>query len=68
MRFIVDECTGPNVAKWLLEQQHDVYSVYDNEPGISDVAIIEKAFLDNRIIITNDKDFGEKNISGTLSS
>lgn len=29
MRFLVDECTGPVVARWLLEQKHEVFSVYD---------------------------------------
>jgi len=59
MRFIVDECTGPKVAKWLLNLNHHVFSVYDENPGISDKKILQKATLDNYIIITNDKDFGE---------
>jgi predicted nuclease of predicted toxin-antitoxin system len=29
MRFLVDECTGPQVARWLREQGHDVFSVYE---------------------------------------
>jgi len=29
MRFLVDECTGPTVAAWLREQNHDVFSVVD---------------------------------------
>ncbi len=44
MRFIVDECTGPNVARWLEVQQHDVFSVYDEARGMLDEAIIQKAF------------------------
>ena len=57
MQFLVDECTGP---KWLREQGHDVVSVYDESPGLDDNHIIQKASTDNRILITNDKDFGEK--------
>ena len=60
MRFIVDECTGQKVAKWLEEEGHDVYSVYDQSRGVSDEMIIELANANNRILITNDKDFGEK--------
>jgi predicted nuclease of predicted toxin-antitoxin system len=60
MRFLVDECTGPGVARWLQNQGHDVLSIYNYSPGLSDEKIIEKAWLDDRIIITNDKDFGEK--------
>ena len=58
-RFIVDECTGPAVAKWLTEQGHDVVSVFDECSGISDMAILERAYIENRIIITNDKDFSD---------
>ena len=29
MRFLVDECTGPAVARWLQRLHHDVFSVYD---------------------------------------
>lgn len=29
MRFLVDECTGPAVARWLRNQQHEVFSVYE---------------------------------------
>jgi predicted nuclease of predicted toxin-antitoxin system len=60
MRFTVDECTGPAVARWLRTQHHDVFSVYDEARGISDDAVMEKAFAEDRIVITNDKDFGEK--------
>jgi|SRR5918912_1326083 predicted nuclease of predicted toxin-antitoxin system len=60
MRFLVDECTGPNVARWLREQGHEIFSVYDEERGIEDELIIQKALAENWILITNDKDFGEK--------
>jgi predicted nuclease of predicted toxin-antitoxin system len=60
MRFLVDECTGPAVAEWLREQKHEVFSVYDEARGLDDEAIIQKAFTENWILITNDKDFGEK--------
>lgn len=60
MRFLVDECTGPSVAKWLCEQGHDVFSVYDEARGIDDDQIIRTALEEKRILITNDKDFGEK--------
>ena len=60
MRFLVDECTGPAVARWLREQQHEVFSVYEQARGMDDDDIIQKAFDENWILITNDKDFGEK--------
>jgi predicted nuclease of predicted toxin-antitoxin system len=59
MRFLVDECTGPAVAAWLLQQGHEVYSVYDQSPGATDDDLLSLAFRDNWILITNDRDFGE---------
>jgi predicted nuclease of predicted toxin-antitoxin system len=60
MRLLVDECTGPAVARWLREQGHDVFSVYGQSRGMDDEAVIRQAYAENRILITNDKDFGEK--------
>ena len=60
MRLLVDEYTGPKVVNWLREQGHEVFSVYHDARGLSDEKIIEKAFLENWILVTNDKDFGEK--------
>ena len=60
IRFLIDECTGVRVAHWLREQGYEVFSVYEEARGISDNVIIKKAFDENWILITNDKDFGEK--------
>jgi len=60
MRFLVDECTGPSVAKWLRNQKHEVFSVFEEARGMDDDDIILKALEENWILITNDKDFGEK--------
>ena len=48
------------MAEWLREQGHEVFSVYDEARGMSDDDIIQKAFDAAWILITNDKDFGEK--------
>ena len=60
MRFLVDECTGPAVASWLRDHNHEVFSVFDEARGVDDDTIIKKAHEENWILITNDKDFGEK--------
>lgn len=60
MRFLVDACTGSLTARWLQEQRHEVFSIYDHAPGMDDAAIIQKAVTEQWILVTNDKDFGEK--------
>jgi predicted nuclease of predicted toxin-antitoxin system len=60
MRFLVDECTGPFAAQWLREQGYEVFSVYDQARSMKDGAILAKAFAEEWIIITNEKDFGER--------
>jgi len=60
MRFLVDECTGPAVARWLRAQKHEVFSVYEEARGMGDDEVIGKALAEDWILITNDKDFGEK--------
>lgn len=59
MRFIVDECTGRKVCDWLKDSGYDVLSIYNSCRGIKDLDILEIANRENRIIITDDKDFGD---------
>ncbi len=60
MRFLVDENTGPAVAQWLKGQGYEVFSVFNEARGMDDDDIIQKASAENWIIVTSDKDFGEK--------
>jgi predicted nuclease of predicted toxin-antitoxin system len=60
MRFLVDECTGATVAAWLRAQGHDVFSVADEAAGLEDDAILAQAVAEDRILITNDGDFGDR--------
>jgi len=59
VRFLVDESTGPDVARWLRTLGHDVLSVYDESPGLPDDDVLRWAEREKRVLITNDKDFGE---------
>jgi len=59
MRFLVDECTGPRVAEWLREQGHEVVSVFDDKRGLDDDRVLKTSLAEDRILVTNDKDFGE---------
>jgi predicted nuclease of predicted toxin-antitoxin system len=60
MRFLVDESTGPRVADWLTAEGHEVVSIYHSARGADDETIVQMAYAEDRILITNDKDFGEK--------
>ncbi len=60
MRFLVDENAGVVVSRWLRSLGYDVFSVYEEARGIDDDTILQKAFDENWILITSDKDFGEK--------
>lgn len=60
MRFLVDECTGPAVARWLRAQDHEVFSVFEQARGMADDEIVDKAFAEDWVLVTNDKHFGEK--------
>lgn len=40
-------------------ENHEVFSVFDEARGMTDDEVLTKAFVENRILITNDKDFGE---------
>jgi predicted nuclease of predicted toxin-antitoxin system len=59
LRFLVDESTGHLVARYLLEAGHDAIAVATVLPQASDKAILAYAVQEDRIVITNDKDFGD---------
>ena len=60
MRFLVDESTGPWVAQWLRERGDEVFSVFEQARGMDDDDILQKAFTEKWVLITNDKEFGDK--------
>ena len=58
MRFLVDRCAGSRLAKWLLQQGHDVVEVRHLGPDPGDQRLLELAFDDRRALVTLDTDFG----------
>jgi len=58
LKFLVDESTGIEVSKKLKQMGFDSISVIEIMKGAEDTAIINRAIQENRIILTNDKDFG----------
>lgn len=59
MKFVVDESTGEAVVAELRRLGHDVISIHEYSPGIDDPPILDLAVNEGRIVVTNDKDFGE---------
>jgi predicted nuclease of predicted toxin-antitoxin system len=60
LRFLIDECTGTALAAWLAERGHEVFSVFESARGATDDWILQKARDEEMVLVTNDKDFGEK--------
>ena len=59
MKFIVDECTGSNVANFLFQKGFEVISIFDQFRGVTDDFILEKCHTESYVLVTSDKDFGE---------
>jgi predicted nuclease of predicted toxin-antitoxin system len=57
--IIADENIDPRIIHALRAAGFDVMSVFETHRGIDDYAIIELSRNPPRIILTNDKDFGE---------
>ena len=59
MKFIVDENLGPSISNWLKSKGFDTFCVLQEATSVDDTAVLGIANKENRIIVTNDKDFGE---------
>ena len=59
MNFLADEsCAGP-VIQALREAGHDVKTIAEQEKGATDEQVLQYALHENRVLITEDRDFGE---------
>jgi predicted nuclease of predicted toxin-antitoxin system len=58
IKFLIDENAGFTLVKYLREHGFDVKSVSELFPSRDDTFVMDKAYHEGRIIITNDKDFG----------
>ncbi len=60
MRFLLDENAEFRLAAFLVERGHDVTSIAHDYPGgLADHEVLAIARRESRILITNDRDFGE---------
>jgi len=59
MNFLADEsCAGP-VIRALREAGHDVVAISEVAKGAKDEDVLERALNEKRVLITEDRDFGE---------
>src|SRR5439155_9442899 len=60
MRFLLDESAELRIAAFLKQAGHDVTSIAEDHPrSIQDHEVLAIANAEQRILITNDRDFGE---------
>jgi predicted nuclease of predicted toxin-antitoxin system len=58
MRFMADESCDFAVVSALRGAGHDVLYTSEVNPGAEDEAVIERARIEGRIVLTEDRDFG----------
>ena len=59
MRFLADESCDACMIRILRANDHDVIAVCDGHQGASDSTVIDLAVGMSRILVTEDKDFGQ---------
>jgi predicted nuclease of predicted toxin-antitoxin system len=60
MRFLLDESADFPLARFLRELGHDITAIAHDYPhALKDSEVLSIAVAERRILITNDRDFGE---------
>lgn len=59
MRWLADECVAAALVDHLRSVGHDVTYVAEGNASASDIAIVRLAHDEERILLTEDKDFGD---------
>ncbi|MEO8321255.1 MAG: DUF5615 family PIN-like protein [Bradyrhizobium sp.] len=59
MRWLADECVAAPLVTFLREKGHDVLYIAEVAGGLSDEDVIALTLRENRILLTDDKDFGD---------
>lgn len=58
LKFLIDENVGRSVADYLVQKGYDVIVAKEEFPGRDDSKLLDVAFGEDRIVVTNDKGFG----------
>jgi predicted nuclease of predicted toxin-antitoxin system len=59
MNFVADECCDALLIAGLRADGHDVVSIGEIAPSAEDETVLRMAVHESRILLTEDKDFGE---------
>jgi predicted nuclease of predicted toxin-antitoxin system len=59
LRFLADECCDAGLVTSLRNEGHDVLYVPELRPGGPDEVVLRQAYQEGRVLLTEDKDFGE---------
>ena len=59
MKLAADECCDALLVSGLRRDGHDVWYVKESARGRDDVSILHQAATEERVLVTEDKDFGE---------
>jgi hypothetical protein len=68
MRFLADESCDFAVVRSLRAAGHDVMAVAEVAVGATDATVLELAVREQRVLLTEDKDFGQLVYAATRSS
>src|SRR5712672_2048404 len=68
MRFLADECCDFAAVRSLRAHGHDVRAVSEFQHSSVDREVMELALKENRILLTEDKDFGWLVFAGRVDS
>jgi len=60
MKFLLDVCSSSrSLRKTLIDLGHDVLSAVDMNLQATDESLLDLALQEGRVLVTEDKDFGE---------
>ncbi len=59
LKFLADESCDFAFVRVLRQNEYDVKAIVEVMPGASDLKVLESGFEEKRVLLTEDKDFGE---------
>jgi predicted nuclease of predicted toxin-antitoxin system len=66
VRFLADESCDYGVVKTLRTAGHDVAAVVEDSPGTADREVFARSRREQRVLLTEDKDFGQLAVATEL--